>query len=146
MDLYLVSRCNFGRFMERFSSRGRWKRSRAKLWPKTDPKPKPKSRFEFPNISPTQLGKIARNTRRLICWPIFCPPGAHGKPREPRERIRFDRQCGLHSRSAPETISMSRPCFLRGSFGVFRKQFKPVQTPAPHPARGRVGGYYRSSA
>ncbi len=40
-----VSRCNVGRFMERVSSRGRWQRSRAQLWPKTDPKPKLKSRF-----------------------------------------------------------------------------------------------------
>ncbi len=45
MALESVSRDKFGRFRERFSSRGRWPRSRAQLWPKTDPKPKLKSRF-----------------------------------------------------------------------------------------------------
>ncbi len=57
---------------------------------------------------------------------------AHGRPREPRERIRFDKQCRMHSTSAPVTNSMARSCALC-MFWVGRKRMKRQKVPSGHP-------------
>ncbi len=56
-------------------------------------------------------------------WPMFDPLGAHGGPREPRERPRLESQCWLHQESAPETISKSHSWTL-WVFGTDRKKIK----------------------
>ncbi len=43
----------------------------------------------------------------------FRPSGARGRPRKPRERVRFQNQRRLHNKSAPETASKTNswaPC------------------------------------
>ncbi len=55
----------------------------------------------------------------------FRPLGAHGAPRELRERPRLEQECRLRQQSAPETTYKSHSWALR-VFGTDRKNIKNV--------------------
>ncbi len=54
MVLELISGVDFRCVLHPFSSLVRFKVSWGQVWQENDPKPKIKSKFQFPNISPTQ--------------------------------------------------------------------------------------------
>ncbi len=81
---------------------------------------RPQGSFEMYGESTGKTGEDKMINPAPGFWPIFGPHGAHGGPRELRERPRLEQYCRLHQKSAPEINSKSHSWVLC-VFGAGRK-------------------------